>query len=811
MKKLAYVLLAILVVATLIWLTSRFLYPEAEPPTGVAQQPTAGVEAAPTPLPVPTEQAGRATVTPSPTQPAAPDSQVGELTVTATGATPVTSEPSPVPATDPFDLIAQDSLFGYMEDLTAIQPYSGWRNSTSEGEAEAMDYVTQTLSSHDYLRQLGIEFERQDFRVFLGIDLWETRLHLTMGGQEMEVPADGLRGPRDDVAQALRFDSDGKLNDSARDPVVAEGPVLVVRSADEVNALRQNDVQGKVVFLDYAAVDRIVQGGVQQAVQVAWELLDKEPAGLVLVTTFSNTVGESHGAFVGDLSALNWVATDSAPPTLYVRLEDLAPAGIEDWEDLAGIEEARLTWDADVFSPATSGNLIARIPGADPSRAMILGAHIDSPNSPGAMDDGSGSVVLLETARVLNASQTQPPTDLYLVWFGSEELGLYGASHFVATHQELLDRTQAMLQTDMLSHPLDGIPAELTLVTWSYGRLGDGRLLWPEHLAEAASSHGVQTVAEDLYTTYSDNSTFGAYNVPHADLIYVDEGAMEATGSLHYAAHIHDPYDTVDLARLEGDVLEEMAKVVLAAALEVPASTAALRAPPEAAHRALFVASHTEAVHMTPTWFTDLGMALAMEGFDVDLIPYGQPVTTGDLADTELVVALPVVDYPSLDTSLSLYDEAWTPEEVDALEGYVADGGLLVLTNSGHRLKYGARVEDANEDLSDANALASRFGLTYQGRTLDGTRATTEGQHPLVSGVTELFLLEDNSLRFDPIQDGDGVVLARVGDEPAVILLDHGQAGGQVLALADLGILASGWDGPGNLPFWQNLARYATD
>ena len=35
---------------------------------------------------------------------------------------------------------------------------------------------------------------------------------------------------------------------------------------------------------------------------------------------------------------------------------------------------------------------------------------------------------------------------------------------------------------------------------------------------------------------------------------------------------------------------------------------------------------------MTPTSFTDLGMALAMEGFDVDLIPYGQPVTRADLA-----------------------------------------------------------------------------------------------------------------------------------------------------------------------------------
>ncbi len=86
-------------------------------------------------------------------------------------------------------------------------------------------------------------------------------------------------------------------------------------------------------------------------------------------------------------------------PTLYVRLEDLASAGISTWEDLAKIESARLIWDADVLSPGTSGNLVARIPGVDSSHAVILGAHIDSPNSPGAMDNGISAVALLEVAR----------------------------------------------------------------------------------------------------------------------------------------------------------------------------------------------------------------------------------------------------------------------------------------------------------------------------------------------------------------------------------------------------------------------------
>jgi len=541
------------------------------------------------------------------------------------------AESEPLPKSgDPYTLISQESLFAFMEDLTAIQPYSGWRNSATEGEAEALDYVARRLGELEYLGDLGLELERQSFHVFLATELWETRLHLLVNGQEVEVPADGLRGPRDDIAQALRFDSDGTLNDTMRNPVVVEGSTVLVRSDGEIRRLDRSDVQGKIVFLDYAVVDRSLLG-TDRAVEIAWELLDKEPAGLVLMTQFSNQQGESHGFGVGDVSALNWVETGSAPPTLYVRLEDLAPAGITTWDDLQQIETARLVWDADVFSPGTSGNLVARIPGADPSQAVILGAHIDSPNSPGAMDDGSGSVVLLEVARVLDAARTQPATDLYLVWFGSEELGLYGSAHFAATHQGLLDRTLAMLQIDNLTHPLDGIRADLNLVAWSYARLGDARLTWPDYLSQAAVQMGIETIPRDEPVLYSDNTVLNGFDVPNADLIYENQPAMETAGGFHNAAHVHDPYDTVELAREVGDVLEHMARVTLIAALETGQERPTLRVAPPPERRALFVGSHTESIHMLPTAFSEMGMALAWEGLDVDLIPYGRAVTLKDL------------------------------------------------------------------------------------------------------------------------------------------------------------------------------------
>jgi hypothetical protein len=533
-------------------------------------------------------------------------------------------------------------------------------------------------------------------------------------------------------------------------------------------------------------------------------LLAKEPAGLVLITRFSNEPDESHGAFVGDGSALTWVRGVPVVPALYARLEDLAPAGVETWDDLARVEGARLVWDTDLFNPGTSGNLVAHIPGANPDQAIILGAHIDSPNGPGAMDDGSGSAILLEVARVLDEAGVQPPADLYLAWFGSEELGLYGASHFVATHQELLDRTLAMLQIDCLSRPLDGVEAELKLVTWPYGRLGDPSMPWPEHLAVEAARRDVEAIAEAAYFVYSDNSTFGGFDVPHADLIY--EPLVLPSQSVHYAGHLHDPYDTVELAAEVSDVLEEMARLSLAAALQPPGEIDGLRGTPQPRHRAVFVASHTEVPHMSPVSFTELGMALAAAGYDVDLVPYGQAVTAADLEGADLVVALPVIDYAP---DNGAYDEAWTATEVDALEAYVAGGGLLLLTNSARRLKYGTTGLEANEDWAEANALAGRFGLAYDQGSLPEAEAAVEDTHPLLEGLYSLEMGPGNGL---PLSLPDGaLVLARAGGNAVLALLDYGGAGGQVLVLADVAMLTAGWSEPHNLPFWQNLARYAAE
>jgi hypothetical protein len=702
---------------------------------------------------------------------------------------------------DPYTLISQESLFAYLEDLTTIQPYSGWRNSATEGEAEALDYVADTLGSFSHLQALGMEIERQNFHVLLSTETWESQLYLTVNGQEIEVPADAMRGDRYYVDRALPFDSDGVINDSNHDPAEAQGEIIVIRSTGEVRALAEGTVQGKIVLFDYRTLDPMLHDPSvsQSAISV---LIRKNPAGIVFVTEFSDSWDQVDGSFLGEGEILNRVGLDV--PVLYARLEDLAPAGITGWEDLTQIEMARVVWDTDVFSPGTSGNLIARIPGADSSRAIILGAHIDSANTPGALDDGSGSVVLLEVARILNEAQIRPAADVYLAWFGSEEIGLFGSQYFASTHQDLLDQTVAMLGIDGLYNFGPKYPHYIMLMGWSYTRFGNEELIFLDRLTQTISAYDMPIFPTSLDSTWpgSDNYVFGGFNVPNAHLRYHIDYEIDAPN------REHTPYDTLEVARQVSDGLGDLAVVALSFVLDVDQYAAQdLHTTPQPDRRALFVASHTEALSMTPTLLIDFGMALAWEGFDVDMVPYGQPVTAADLEDADLVVVLPVYDYASPETDNS-YDEAWTESEIQALVDYVDAGGLLVLTNSASNFRQ-ARILDRNEDWADMNDLSGRFGVVYQEGELLSTQIRTQ-QDGWISPRT-LKMLERNGV---PFTAENGSILAQSGSEPVIVLLDYGNAGGQVLVLADAGILFASWAGgddwrDNNLAFLRDLAQYA--
>lgn len=85
-------------------------------------------------------------------------------------------------------------------------------------------------------------------------------------------------------------------------------------------------------------------------------------------------------------------------------------------------------------------NIIAEIPGTDlKDEVVIFGAHFDSWHTgTGATDNGAGSAVMMEVARILlnviNDSGIQPRRTLRLALWTGEEQGLYGSRKYVGEH-----------------------------------------------------------------------------------------------------------------------------------------------------------------------------------------------------------------------------------------------------------------------------------------------------------------------------------------------------------------------------------------
>ncbi|MHA6723696.1 M20/M25/M40 family metallo-hydrolase [Sphingomonas sp. RS2018] len=82
-----------------------------------------------------------------------------------------------------------------------------------------------------------------------------------------------------------------------------------------------------------------------------------------------------------------------------------------------------------------SGNVIAEVPGSDPAAGIVLiGGHLDSWDlGTGAIDDATGVAITTAAAkRIMDAGQ--PRRTIRVVWFGAEEVGVFGGRAYAQAH-----------------------------------------------------------------------------------------------------------------------------------------------------------------------------------------------------------------------------------------------------------------------------------------------------------------------------------------------------------------------------------------
>ncbi len=155
-------------------------------------------------------------------------------------------------------------------------------------------------------------------------------------------------------------------------------------------------------------------------------------------------------------------------------------------------------------------NTIATIPGTEfPDEYIVLSAHFDSwDGGTGATDNGTGTITMMETARILKKLYPNPKRTIIVGLWGSEEQGLNGSRAFVEDHPEVVEGLQALFNQDNGTGRVVNLSGQGFLNSYAYlGR-------WMETVPESITKHIETTFPGNPGGGGSDYASFVAAGAP---------------------------------------------------------------------------------------------------------------------------------------------------------------------------------------------------------------------------------------------------------------------------------------------------------
>lgn len=162
--------------------------------------------------------------------------------------------------------------------------------------------------------------------------------------------------------------------------------------------------------------------------------------------------------------------------------------------------------------PAQVPNVIAEIPGSEkPDEVVLFGAHLDSwngPGSEGANDDGTGSMVMLEAARILAKAGAKPKRTIRFVLFAGEEQGLLGSRAYAEKYASSMGKISAVFVDDGGSNYQGGLAGSSDMKEMLELALAP--------MSRAFPDMPVSVTVSDPFPSFggSDHFSFLAYGVP---------------------------------------------------------------------------------------------------------------------------------------------------------------------------------------------------------------------------------------------------------------------------------------------------------
>lgn len=213
-------------------------------------------------------------------------------------------------------------------------------------------------------------------------------------------------------------------------PVRAE--IVVVENVDEIAG--RDDIEGKVVMInqvmppyDHEKQDSGYGTAVQARSRGASEAAKKGARAVLVRSVTAHSLSTPH------TGALRYDDGVRKIPAAAVT-----PEGAELLARMAGRGKVtvELRMGARHLPDAVSGNAIAELRGREkPDEIVLIGGHIDSWDvGDGAHDDGSGCLMAMEAALMLEELELVPRRTIRVVLFTNEENGLRGARAYFEAH-----------------------------------------------------------------------------------------------------------------------------------------------------------------------------------------------------------------------------------------------------------------------------------------------------------------------------------------------------------------------------------------
>jgi Zn-dependent M28 family amino/carboxypeptidase len=407
--------------------------------------------------------------------------------------------------------------------LTHLTENIGPRQTGSPQATAAAQYVA------DELRKLGLEVRLEPVTVAHWVRGAETAALVEYPGM---VPG---------TSQKIVLTALGGSTTTPTDGVTAD--VVAVDNFEELQALGHDKIAGKIVLFNEIFDKQKSAGG--QAFAAYGEAVryrgagPKAAADLGAIAALVRTVGDAdyripHTGF----------SFPAGIPAAAVTSED---ADLIAHLTAEGKVRMHFTLVSQKLPDETSYNVIADLKGSEhPEQIVVVSGHLDSWDlGTGAIDDGAGVVIAMETAEIFQRLHLRPARTLRVIAWMDEETGGAGSKAYTAEHSRDFPNYVAAIESDAgAAHPL-GFDVKATPAAID--------VLRP-----------VQNVLLSVGSTVFQPSSFS----PGADITAMSDAGVPAFGIAQdgrtYFHYHHSPADTLDKV-VPGELRENAAAMAVMA------------------------------------------------------------------------------------------------------------------------------------------------------------------------------------------------------------------------------------------------------